>query len=75
MDIAERRLEDDAGLSNVVHSVAWLVDGSQWELIIDFGSALVEALLEFFRALASACVTECCIGGEQPPAGGSTLQP
>ncbi|HSY41809.1 MAG TPA: hypothetical protein VLA79_19870, partial [Polyangia bacterium] len=51
------READSAGLSGVVHDLAWATEDSTWQLDVDLGSAPVEALEDLLANISAAGVT------------------
>jgi len=65
MDNAGRNARDDDGLLGVIHEINWhFKDPDSWHIRLDFGSAPLEAAVEFFAELARAGVRECVL---EPP--------
>ncbi|MHC5059004.1 MAG: hypothetical protein ACYTKD_30485 [Planctomycetota bacterium] len=61
LDPDETRKADDAGLSHVVHDLAWGSAGARWTLRVDLGSAQVAALAELLEAIRTAGAGACTI--------------
>jgi hypothetical protein len=63
IDEKDKKVRDKFGLAGVIH---WLSqpsrDGEQYEFLVDFGSAPVDAFHELMFALAAVGVKEVMVG-------------
>jgi hypothetical protein len=66
LDVAETHAEDADGLLGVVHGLASASEGERWTLEVDFGSAPLDAAVEFLRALHASGVTDCRVSPPDP---------
>jgi hypothetical protein len=62
LDVAETNVPDADGLLGVVHDLAWRTDGiGAREVVVDLGSAPLDALTTLLQILASAGVRHCVV--------------
>lgn len=66
LDVEQSNVEDDDGLTNVIHSISQLERaGDWWAMDVDLGSASSDALFEFISILADHGVTQVILQNDE----------